>query len=160
MTEDAANSQPADPPAPPAEHPAEPAAEPAAPAATYVWGTGRRKASIARVRIRTGSGNVLVNKRPLEDYFKSKRDQQAARSPLEATKLTGSYDVWVNVSGGGITGQADAVKLGVARALAKAAPELAGTLRDKGLLTRDSRMKERKKYGLKGARKSFQFSKR
>ncbi len=127
---------------------------------SYIWGTGRRKSAVARVRIRQGSGKILINKRPVDEYFREPRDRQAVSEPLEAAHLTTGYDVWVNVTGGGPTGQADAVKLGLARALVKAMPELAGTLRDKGLLTRDPRMKERKKYGQKGARKRFQFSKR
>ena len=126
----------------------------------HIWGTGRRKSSVARVRIRPGSGKILINKREVEDYFKTQRDLQAVRSPLELTKLTTSYDVWVNVNGGGITGQADAVKLGLARALSKASPEAMGALREHNLLTRDARMKERKKPGQPGARKRFQFSKR
>ncbi len=147
---------------------AEPAATESAPAMapatdapkTYIWGTGRRKTAIARVRIRSGSGKVIINKRPVEEYFKSDRDRQAALSPLATVQMTGNYDVWANVNGGGPTGQADAVMLGLARALMKAAPETTEALREKGLLTRDARMKERKKYGQKGARKRFQFSKR
>jgi small subunit ribosomal protein S9 len=135
-------------------------AGPVKPPPTYVWGTGRRKTAVARVRIRSGSGNVLINKRSVEEYFKAERDRQAVSAPLEATRLTRNYDVWVNVRGGGPTGQADAVKLGLARALVKAVPELGGALRDQGLLTRDARITERKKYGLRGARRSFQFSKR
>ena len=127
---------------------------------TYVWGTGRRKKAVARVRIRSGEGKILINKRPLEEYFKSDRDRQAAQSPLATAQLANKYDVWANVNGGGPTGQADAVMLGLARALIKAAPEVTESLREKGLLTRDARMKERKKYGQKGARKRFQFSKR
>ena len=96
----------------------------------------------------------------VDAYFKSDRDRQHARSPLQAAGMVTSYDIWANVSGGGTTGQADAVKLGLARALAKAVPEVSGALREKGLMTRDSRMKERKKYGRRGARRSFQFSKR
>lgn len=130
------------------------------PPKTYIWGTGRRKTAVARVRIRPGTGKILINKRTVEDYFPSLRDQLAVRSPLERTNLMGKYDVWANVRGGGLTGQADAIKLGLARALAKALPELTETLRKEGLLTRDPRMKERKKYGQKGARKRFQFSKR
>ena len=155
-------------PAPAPEAPPVQLAPLAQPAATkpnkdpggHIWGTGRRKSSVARVRIRPGSGKILVNKRQVEDYFKTERDRQAVRSPLEATKLTSSYDVWVNVHGGGLTGQADAVKLGLARALSKASPEVIGALRENNLLTRDARMKERKKPGQPGARKRFQFSKR
>lgn len=127
---------------------------------TYIWGTGRRKKAVARVRIRSGEGKILINKRPIEEYFKADRDRQAAQSPLATAQLANKYDVWVNVNGGGPTGQADAVMLGLARALIKAAPEVTESLREKGLLTRDARMKERKKYGQKGARKRFQFSKR
>ncbi len=147
---------------------AEPAATESAPALapatdapkTYIWGTGRRKTAVARVRIRSGSGKVIINKRPVEEYFKSDRDRQAALSPLATVQMTSNYDVWANVNGGGPTGQADAVMLGLARALMKASPETTEALREKGLLTRDARMKERKKYGQKGARKRFQFSKR
>ena len=126
----------------------------------YVWGTGRRKTAVARVRIRPGSGKFLINKREVEDYFKSDRDRQVARSPLETAGLVTTFDVWANVSGGGPTGQADAVKLGLARALAKAVPEITVTLREKGLLTRDARIKERKKYGRRGARRGMQWAKR
>ena len=126
----------------------------------YVWGTGRRKASVARVRIRPGSGKVLINKREVVEYFTKLRDQNTAMAPLEALGMLTSYDIWVNVGGGGSTGQAGAVSLGVARALAKHVPENEHDLRGKGLLTRDARMKERKKPGQPGARKSFQFSKR
>jgi len=170
MTEEAANT----PDAPvPAEAPAPKAPAAAAEAApapqrapseggpkTYIWGTGRRKRAVARVRIRPGSGKILVNKREVDEYFKGDRDRAAARSPLEVASAVTAYDVWVNVNGGGSTGQADAVKLGLARALAKAIPEAEHALREKGLLTRDARIVERKKYGKKGARKSFQFSKR
>ena len=135
-------------------------AKPAKPPISYTWGTGRRKTAVARVRIRPGTGKILINKRPVEEYFRKERDREAVAAPLEATKLTTRYDVWVNVGGGGLTGQADAVKLGLARALVKEAPEVIGALREGGLLTRDPRMKERKKYGQKGARKRFQFSKR
>lgn len=126
----------------------------------YVWGTGRRKKSVARVRIRPGTGKFLVNKREVNEYFKGERDRQAAVMPLEVIKMARSWDVWVNVSGGGQTGQAGAVKLGLARALAKVMPEEEGALRDNRLMTRDARMKERKKYGQPGARKRFQYSKR
>ena len=126
----------------------------------YIWGTGRRKSAVARVRIRPGGGTILINKRPMEEYFVAERDRQAVLSPLAETELTGKYDVWVNVKGGGPTGQADATLLGVARALFKAEPDKANILREKGLMTRDARMKERKKPGQPGARKRFQFSKR
>jgi small subunit ribosomal protein S9 len=126
----------------------------------YVWGTGRRKSAVARVRIRPGGGAIQINKRPMEEFFRSERDRNIVRSPLEAAKLAASYDVWVNVNGGGTTGQADAVMLGLARALIKAVPESSAALRNQGLLTRDARARERKKPGQPGARKRFQFSKR
>ncbi len=126
----------------------------------YIWGTGRRKASIARVRIKPGSGKILINQREVVDYFKKLRDQETALAPLNTLGMLGSFDVFANVSGGGSTGQAGAVSLGVARALSKHMPDNEHDLRNKGLLTRDARMKERKKPGQPGARKSFQFSKR
>jgi small subunit ribosomal protein S9 len=126
----------------------------------FVFGTGRRKEAVARVRIRPGSGGFVVNKKPMDQYFGEHRDRDAAVAPLRAAKMVRSYDIWVNVDGGGRTGQACAVKLGLARALLRAAPDSEGALRDLGLLTRDARMKERKKYGQKGARKRFQYSKR
>jgi len=124
------------------------------------WGTGRRKTSVARVRVREGSGNITVNGRPLDEYFRIERDQNTAAAPLHATNMSEKVDVFVNVQGGGTTGQAGAVMLGVARALQVMQPELHETLSDGHYLTRDSRMVERKKYGYKKARKSFQFSKR
>lgn len=126
----------------------------------FIWGTGRRKASVARVRIRPGEGNFQINKRELENYFYSLKHQQKAVAPLETAGMMGSYDVSVNVQGGGKTGQAEAVSLGLARAISKHVPDVEHALRDKGLLTRDSRAKERKKPGQPGARKRFQFSKR
>jgi len=126
----------------------------------YCWGTGRRKTAIARVRLRPGSGKITVNGREMENYFSLPQDQYAVKAPLEATNSLATYDVWVDVYGGGTTGQSGAVKLGVARALVQADPELFTKLRDKGYLTRDSRMKERKKYGQRGARRRYQFSKR
>jgi small subunit ribosomal protein S9 len=127
---------------------------------TYIWGTGRRKSSVARVRIRPGGGLFLINKREADQYFNHERDRQAIGAPLRAVKMVKRWDVWANVVGGGYTGQAGAVMLGLARALAKAMPELEAALRDEGLLTRDARMIERKKPGQPGARKRFQFSKR
>jgi len=150
----------------PAEQPQAEPAPPGRPAPQlpqeqhYFWGTGRRKKATARVRIRPGSGQIQVNKRGMEKYFTQDRDRQAIIGVLQTVEMTRSWDIWVNVTGGGYTGQAGAVTLGLARALAKAAPDLERTLRDHGLLTRDARMKERKKYGQKGARKRFQFSKR
>lgn len=126
----------------------------------YCWGTGRRKSSVARVRIRPGSGNIVVNTHSVEEYFHHEQDRNAVRSPLKITDNVKSYDVWVNLKGGGTTGQAGAMMLGLARALIVADPGTYGILRDHRLLTRDPRMVERKKYGQKKARKSFQFSKR
>lgn len=126
----------------------------------YVWGTGRRKASVARVRIRPGEGAFLINKRKVDDYFKIDKDRQAVRTPLEVTETGKSIDVFVNVGGGGISGQAGAVVLGLARALAKAHSDYEPKLREHNLLTRDPRKVERKKYGQRGARRRFQFSKR
>ncbi len=126
----------------------------------FCWGTGRRKTAIARVRLRPGSGKITVNGRDLEKYFSLPQDQSAVKAPLEATHSLATFDVWVDVYGGGATGQSGAVKLGVARALIQADPDMFTTLRDKGYLTRDSRMKERKKYGQRGARRRYQFSKR
>jgi small subunit ribosomal protein S9 len=126
----------------------------------YIWGTGRRKSSVARVRLSRGNGAMTVNKRPFEKYFLTEADRQSALSALNATKALGRYDILVLADGGGISGQAGAVKLGIARALKKIEPALESILRANGLLTRDPRMKERKKYGLRGARRGVQFSKR
>ena len=125
-----------------------------------IWGLGRRKKAVARVRLIRGSGKFLVNGREVEDYFTDEREIQAVRLPLKELKLANRYDVLVNATGGGIAGQAGAVVLGLARALKKAEPDTEAKLRELGLLTRDPRMKERKKYGRKAARRSFQFSKR
>lgn len=126
----------------------------------FIWGLGRRKTAVARVRIRNGSGQVHVNKRPGDEYFVNSRERNAFVKPFKVTELEGKFDVFVNVKGGGTAAQAEAVSLGIARALSKVNPELEPKLKEHDLLTRDSRMKERKKYGRKGARKSFQFSKR
>lgn len=123
-------------------------------------GTGRRKKSIARVRIMSGAGNITVNKRDLEEYFGYETLKMLVRSPLVLTETAGKYDVFVTVKGGGFTGQAGALRHGIARALIKAEPELRPALKSAGFLTRDPRMKERKKYGLKAARRAPQFSKR
>lgn len=123
-------------------------------------GTGRRKSSVARVRLVPGTGKIIVNDREIEDYIPFEALRVVVRQPLVATETVGSYDVLVNVSGGGYTGQAGAIRHGVARALLQADPEFRPTLKRAGLLTRDPRMKERKKYGLKGARRAPQFSKR
>ena len=126
----------------------------------YFWGTGRRKAAVARVRVRAGTGKFEVNKRALEQFFTQDRDRCDAVAPLKATETFGKVDVFVNVGGGGVTGQAGAIVLGLARALKVANVEYDEVLRAGGYLTRDSRMVERKKYGRRGARRSFQFSKR
>ena len=126
----------------------------------YCWGTGRRKRAVARVRLRPGAGKMIINKKKIEDYFPNQRDQNDVRAPLERTETTSKYDVWVNVKGGGTTGQAGAVVLGIARALFRADSDTYDALRAGGFLTRDSRKVERKKYGRRGARRSFQFSKR
>jgi small subunit ribosomal protein S9 len=128
--------------------------------AGFIWGTGRRKSSVARVRIRKGSGKIIVNRRELDSYFPRDCDKFAVRLPLKTTKSLGKYDIFVNVNGGGLSGQSGATSLGVARALYKSDETLEESLRSAKLLTRDSRMKERKKYGQKGARKSFQWTKR
>ncbi len=126
----------------------------------FIWGTGRRKTSVARARIRKGTGKFIVNRKELSDYFGRDRDKFVAQLPLKTTNTEGQYDVFINVQGGGLTGQAGAISLGVSRALFKADQTLAESLRGTSLLTRDSRMKERKKYGQKGARASFQWTKR
>ncbi|MFQ5962826.1 MAG: 30S ribosomal protein S9 [Candidatus Scalinduaceae bacterium] len=126
----------------------------------FFWGTGRRKTSIARVRLRKGTGKIIINRKELEDFFSRDRDKFVTRLPLKTTKSLGEYDVFVNVHGGGLSGQAGAISLGIARALYKSDQALVENLRNAGLLTRDSRMKERKKYGQKGARASFQWTKR
>ena len=126
----------------------------------YFWGTGRRKNSIARVRMRPGQGVVQVNGRSLQQYFRKESDQTAATGPLRFVKLTTAFDVFANVNGGGTTGQAEAIRMGVARALLLYDRNLEKALREEGYLTRDPRMVERKKYGRAGARRRFQFSKR
>jgi len=144
---------------------------------TYHWGTGRRKTAVARVRICEGKGNLIINDRPLQEHLTEEKDRNLVTGPLALADVTKRVDVFVNVHGGGFSGQAGAISQGIARALKEmfgletvqeqpveegaAAPvTLAKKLRDSGYLTRDGRMKERKKYGRKGARKSFQFSKR
>ena len=125
-----------------------------------ICATGRRKSSTARIRLRRGTGQVKINSRDLENYFPAERYQAAVLAPLRATKMLGKFDIIANVDGGGLTGQAGAVMLGVARALLEVSEDMDPVLREAGFLTRDSRMKERKKYGRRGARRSFQFSKR
>ncbi|MFZ0444305.1 MAG: 30S ribosomal protein S9 [Bacillus sp. (in: firmicutes)] len=123
-------------------------------------GTGRRKSSVARVRLVPGDGKVIINGRVMEEYIPFAALREVVNQPLNATETLGSYDVLVNVKGGGYTGQAGAIRHGISRALLQADPEYRGTLKRAGFLTRDPRMKERKKPGLKGARRAPQFSKR
>jgi len=126
----------------------------------FTWGLGRRKSAVARVRLKSGTGQFQVNGKTLPEYFTTLRDLQLAKAPLELLETPGTYDVWAKVEGGGPHGQAGAVQLGVARALKEVNPVMFEQLRENGLLTRDSRMKERKKPGRRGARRGFQFSKR
>jgi small subunit ribosomal protein S9 len=143
---------------------------------SYIWGTGRRKTAVAQVRLKDGTGKIEINGRALDKYFTEVKDRNSVLAPLQATENVGKLDVFVRVKGGGSTGQAGAICQGLARALKKmfeptapeptpdgtmpAHPPMVKKLRDSGLLTRDARMKERKKYGRRGARRSFQFSKR
>ncbi len=140
--------------------PQRPAASPSVQGRRYTWGTGRRKTSVARVRIAEGKGEMKVNGREVNNYFSEEKDRSAVVAPLKTVDLLGKFDVFANVEGGGYTGQAGAVRMGLARALLKLMPERLEALREGGHMTRDSRMKERKKYGRRGARRSFQFSKR
>jgi len=126
----------------------------------FYTAVGRRKSATARVRIIPGTGKIMVNKRESLDYFKMKLLQMDLEQPLVITSNAGKFDIFINVNGGGLSGQAGAARLGLARALCVFDMELKSPLRQGGMLTRDSRMKERKKYGLAGARKRFQFSKR
>ena len=123
-------------------------------------GTGRRKTSVAQVRLVPGSGKVVINDRTVDEYLTVPNQRTIAFQPLAETQNVDKFDVFISVDGGGVSGQAGAISHGIARALLKASPDLKGVLRKKGFLTRDSRMKERKKYGQPGARKRFQFSKR
>ncbi len=124
------------------------------------YATGKRKTSIARVWMKPGTGEIVVNKRPLDIFFGRETSKMVVRQPLELTDNMGKFDIYVNVSGGGISGQAGAIKHGITKALLDVNPELRSTLKQAGFITRDSRIKERKKYGRAGARRSFQFSKR
>ncbi|ASS76897.1 30S ribosomal protein S9 [Tumebacillus algifaecis] len=125
------------------------------------WGTGRRKHSVARVRLVPGEGNVIINKRTMDEFFGGLETLKLiVKQPGNLTETIGKYDVICNVKGGGFSGQAGAIRHGISRALLKADPELRGSLKKAGFLTRDPRMKERKKYGLKAARRAPQFSKR
>lgn len=126
----------------------------------YIWGTGRRKTSAARVRIKPGTGKFIVNGKELDAFFVTNDTRRSAVQPLVVTETRNNYDIWVNVCGGGITGQAGAVSLGIARALLIENANFDKILRENGLLTRDSRKVERKKYGRHKARRSTQFSKR
>jgi small subunit ribosomal protein S9 len=126
----------------------------------FTWGTGRRKTAVARVRIKEGTGQFLVNGLPVDDYFLVERERADVRAPLAATEMAGRLDVFVNVAGSGKSSQSGAVLLGIARALKEYRADLEPALRSGGFLTRDARKVERKKYGHKKARKSFQFSKR
>ena len=124
------------------------------------YGTGRRKTSAARVFLRPGTGNVTVNNRPFDTYFFDEVHRMIIRQPLQLSETTDKFDILVNVKGGGVTGQAGAVRHGISRALVEFNPEFRPILKKAGFLTRDPRMVERKKYGQPGARKRFQFSKR
>lgn len=124
------------------------------------YATGRRKTSVARVWLKPGEGNVTINKRSIDDYLKRDTAKMIIRQPLELTETLGKFDIFVNVRGGGISGQAGAIKHGISRALLAVNPDFRPLLKKSGFLTRDSRVKERKKYGQPGARKRFQYSKR
>ena len=126
----------------------------------YFYGTGRRKKSVARVRVYAGTGKITINGRDIDDYFGLDTLKLIVRQPLNLTGTEGNFDIVCNVSGGGVTGQAGAIRNGLSRALLQYNEELRATLKKAGFLTRDPRMKERKKYGLKGARRAPQFSKR
>ena len=125
-----------------------------------IYATGRRKHAVARVWLQPGSGKIAINSRTLEDYFGRETSRMVFRQALELTETSGRFDVFVNVSGGGLSGQADAIRHGMSRVLIKIDPQFRGALKKAGYLTRDARQKERKKYGQRGARARFQFSKR
>ena len=127
---------------------------------TQHYGTGKRKTSVARVFLRPGKGEIKVNGRPAAEYFTTVNQRTLVNEPLLATESSESFDFFITVKGGGLSGQAGAVRHGIAKALVDFDPELRGVLKEQGLLTRDSRKKERKKYGQRGARARFQFSKR
>ncbi|HOJ35762.1 MAG: 30S ribosomal protein S9 [Clostridiales bacterium] len=126
----------------------------------FFYGTGRRKKSVARVRLYAGTGKITINERDIDEYFGLETLKVIVRQPLELTNTTDKFDIVCRVSGGGVTGQAGAIRHGIARALLEYNEELKPVLKSAGFLTRDPRMKERKKYGLKGARRAPQFSKR
>jgi small subunit ribosomal protein S9 len=127
---------------------------------TYFYATGRRKHAVARVWLQPGNGKIAINTRSLEDYFGRETSRMVFRQPLELTETSGAMDIWVTVRGGGLSGQADAIRHGISRALIALDPEKRSVLKRAGFLTRDARKKERKKYGQRGARARFQFSKR
>jgi small subunit ribosomal protein S9 len=135
---------------------------PAAPTGprTFTWGVGRRKSAVARVRIAPGTGKIELNGRSLNEYLANERDRKSIFGPLEVTNVGGKLDIYARCTGGGPSGQAGAIVMGLSRALAKYDQSLEVALRGSGFMTRDSRMKERKKYGQRGARRRFQFSKR
>ncbi|MHC4606020.1 MAG: 30S ribosomal protein S9 [Planctomycetota bacterium] len=126
----------------------------------FIWGTGRRKSSVARVRLSIGTGQITVNRKPFDQHFLTEQDRTHAMEPLSITKTRGKYDFFITCEGGGVTGQSGAVRLGISRALRKVDPSLEPKLRELQMLTRDPRMKERKKYGRRGARRGTQYSKR
>ena len=126
----------------------------------FYYGTGKRKNAVARTRLYAGSGNIQINGRPVEDYFPRQTLRMIINQPLKLVNLTDSFDIKVNVTGGGISGQAQAVRHGISRALEDYDKELRKAMKPKGFLTRDARVKERKKYGQPGARKKYQYSKR
>jgi small subunit ribosomal protein S9 len=129
-------------------------------ASSLVVATGRRKSAVARVRLRLGTGQIVVNGRPMAEYFPRDALHTRIHAPFEATGQEGRYDVWARIDGGGVAGQADALRHGISRALEKLDEQLRTPLKRRGLLTRDAREKERKKYGQRGARARYQFSKR
>ncbi len=140
--------------------PADAPAKKGEPKGGYWWGTGRRKSSVARVRIKPGEGKMVINKKEIEDYFKRVQDRNTVVSPLVAVDALKNFDIFINVKGGGTTGQSGAARLGIARALKIFDESFLPALREGGYLTRDARMVERKKPGQRGARRRFQFSKR
>jgi small subunit ribosomal protein S9 len=126
----------------------------------FTWATGRRKTAVARVRVKAGTGKILVNDREIDEYFKTVNERQRVIAPLQAVNAEKTFDIFVRAHGGGPDGQSGAISMGIARVLLKTNPDHEHILREGKFLTRDSREKERKKYGRRGARRSFQFSKR
>lgn len=129
-------------------------------AAISYYGTGKRKSSVARVWLKPGTGNIVINNKAIDDYFGRETSKMVVKQPLELVEKVGSFDIYVNVRGGGDSGQAGAIKHGITKALLEVDVALRGTLKKAGFITRDSRIKERKKYGKRAARRSCQFSKR